>query len=65
MSSINEFIDQYSLYEFEQKTSFTGDSSPITSNEENWLTLRHILKEKRFKRTIFKLIGYERGNQIS
>ena len=46
VSSINEFTDQSSPYKSEQKTSFTGDSSPVRSNEENQLTLRHILKEK-------------------
>ena len=46
MSSINEFADQSYPYESKQKNSFTGDSSPVRSNEENRLTLKQILKDK-------------------
>ena len=42
VSSINESANQSSPYKSEQKTSFTGDSSPVRSNEENRLTLKQI-----------------------
>ena len=46
VSSINEFVLHSSPFKYEQKYLFTSDYSPIRSNEENQLTLKHILKDK-------------------
>ena len=61
VSSINEFVLHSSPFKYEQKYSFTSDYSPIRSNEENQLTLKHILKDKitKLKKELRELYSNE------